>query len=88
MGIRTSGLTDLEIEHLLAEVARGTIQPRTAMALLVAKGEPRAQVARRIFYALGGSDQTELDEQGRPRYVGSGKLVAEIEHAIGDGIGA
>lgn len=88
METKSPPLTHHEIEDLLAEVARGSIQPRTAMALMVAKGHPHEDVTRLVFHALGGRDQTELDAQGRARYVGSGKLVADVERAIGDDLGA
>ncbi len=86
MAIRPSGMTDVEIQELLAEVGRGTIQARTAIALMVAKGEVHAEAARMVFHALGGSDHTELGADGRPRYVGSGKLVADIERSIAAGL--
>lgn len=73
-----------ETESLLAEVARGAITPKTAIALMTLHGEPEREAARRVFYALGGSDTTELDEHGRLRYAGSGKLVAELERTIAE----
>lgn len=41
MGIRPSGMTDLEVEELLDEMTRGSISPRTAIALMVLGGEKR-----------------------------------------------
>ena len=74
-----------EIGALRAEVARGAVTARTAINLMVVNGESREAAARRAFLALGGSDATDLDQEGRPRYVGSGKLVCEVERAIYDG---
>jgi hypothetical protein len=74
-----------EIAALLGEVARGAVTARTAINLMVVNGEPREEAARRTFLALGGSDATELDHEGRPRYVGTGKLVCEVERAIYEG---
>lgn len=75
-------MSPAEIQALLAEVARGSITAKTALALLTANGIEQHDAARRVFYAVGGSDKTELDAEGRVRYAGSGKLVAEVERAI------
>lgn len=77
-------MTDLDREALLAHVAAGVVTAKTAIALLVLHGVGRADAARQVFYALGGGDATELDASGRPRYLGSGKLVADVEHAIAE----
>lgn len=77
-------MSAIEIDALLAQVACGAVAPKTAFTLLVLNGEEREHVARLMFYALGGNDATELDPHGRPRYVGTGKLVAEVEHAISE----
>ena len=71
-----------EIDAVLEQVARGMIRARTATALLVQGGVQPELAARRTFVALGGSDTIELDADGRPRYAGSGKLVADVEAAI------
>jgi len=79
-----TGMSAAETEALLAEVTRGAIAPKTAIALMTLHGEPQREAARRVFYALGGSDTTELDEHGRLCYTGSGKLVAELERTIAE----
>ena len=79
----TREISPPEIEALLAHVATGAVAPKTAHALLTLHGLSGEGAARRIFLALGGGDRTELDAEGRARYVGSGKLVTEVEHAIG-----
>ncbi len=78
------GMSSNEIDELLAQVAGGAVAPKTAVALMLHHGEDRTRAARLVFHALGGSDTTELDPQGRPRYVESGKLVADVEKAIAD----
>lgn len=76
------GISEIEIEALLAHVTGGAVGAKTAIALMVLHGVDSVEAARRVFYALGGSDATKLDAEGRARYVGSGKLVVEVEHAI------
>lgn len=80
-------MTDIEVEALLTQVALGTVTAKTAIALLVLKGEDRDQAARLTFYALGGRDATEVGPDGRARYAGSGKLVSEVERAIAEALG-
>ena len=76
-------ISEAEIEALMAHVASGAVAPKTAHALLTLHGLSGENAARHVFAALGGTDRTELDADGRARYVGSGKLVTEVEHAIG-----
>ena len=82
MSLPPAGMSDTEIEALMNQVSLGAVTPKTAIALLVLNGEKREKAARRVFYALGGSDATELDAQGRACYVSSGKLVVDVERAI------
>lgn len=77
-------LSAAEIDALMAQVACGAVAAKTAISLLAVHGQSREESARRVFHALGGSDATELDASGRPRYIGSGRLVAEVERAISD----
>lgn len=77
-------LSDLDREALLAHVADHVVTARTAIALMVMNGDDRAEAARQVFHALGGSDATELDAFGRPRYAGSGKLVADVQRLIAE----
>jgi hypothetical protein len=79
-----TSLSAAEIDALMAQVACGAVAARTAISLLAVHGESREDSARRVFHALGGSDATELDAHGRPRYVGSGRLVSDVERAIAD----
>jgi hypothetical protein len=75
-------MTDLELQAILEQVTRGTVQAKTAIALLVANGEDRQEATRLTFHALGGRDEMESDADGRMRYVGSGRLVSDVERAI------
>lgn len=77
-------LSDLDREALLAHVADHVVSARTAIALMVLNGDERTEAARQVFHALGGSEATELDGYGRPRYAGSGKLVAEVQRLIAE----
>ena len=79
-----TSLSAAEMDALMAQVACGAVTARTAISLLAVHGQSREESARRVFHALGGSDATELDASGRPRYVGSGRLVADVERAISD----
>jgi hypothetical protein len=76
-----------EIDTLMQHVAASAIAPKTAIALMVLNGESREESARRVFYALGGGDTIHLDAAGRPVYVASGKLVADVEQAIAVDLG-
>lgn len=78
-------MSESEVNALLRQVADGAVAAKTAIALMVLNGEDQATAARLTFYALGGSDATQLDEHGRLCYVGSGKLVAEVERAVAAG---
>lgn len=80
-------MSDPEIDALVTEVRRGVITVKTALSLLAINGIDRSAAAKLVFQALGGSDATEVDSEGRTRYVGSGKLVSEVEHRISAGIG-
>jgi hypothetical protein len=82
MSLPPAGMSASDIESLMREVSRGAVTPRTALSLMTVNGIDRHDAAKHVFYALGGSDHTELDANGRPRYVGSGKLVLEIERAL------
>ncbi len=84
MSMRPSGMTDLEIDVLLSEVARGAITARTAMALMTLKGEDPAEVARMVFRAIGGGDVTCMGADGRLRYANSGRIVSEVEAIIAE----
>jgi len=80
--LRPPSLSPAEIDALMAQVTCGAVSAKTAISLLTLHGQSREDSARRVFYALGGSDATELDAYGRPRYAGSGRLVADVEQAI------
>jgi len=72
---------------LLAEVSRGVVSVKTAISLLAVNGVDRSEAATLVFRALGGRDRTEIGGDGRARYVGSGKLVVEVEHQIAAALG-
>ena len=75
-------MSKAEVEAVLQQVANGAITARTAISLLVMKGQERDEVNRQVFYALGGDDRTVLDECGRARYARSRRLVTDVEQAI------
>lgn len=76
------GMNQTEVDALLAEVARGAVTPRTAIALLLINGREKADAERSVFLALGGGGAIEKDALGRERYAGSGRLVSEVQQAL------
>jgi hypothetical protein len=71
-----------EIEALLEQVEANVVLPRAAVAQLAAAGFERDDAQQMVFAALGGSDLVEEGEDGRERYVPSGKLVREVKAAM------
>ena len=75
-------MTPDEMDGILERVARGDLGARAAMAQLIAGGEDRVEAEQAVFLALGGGDVVDTDEQGRDRFVHSGKLVREVNEAM------
>lgn len=75
-------MNNAETETLLEQVSAGTVSPRTAIATLVNGGEDRVDAEQMVFAALGGSDLAEVGDDGRERYMPSGKLVREVAAAM------
>lgn len=71
-----------QAELVLAAVAAGDFTAREGSSRLVAGGYSPQDAQDMVFTALGGSDLVEVGDDGRERYVPSGKLVREVNEAM------
>jgi len=67
------------MKDICEKLERGEISARQAIAQMQAAGLDAGAARELAFISLGGSDLVETGDDGRERYLPSGRLVRDVE---------